>query len=159
MALPDELVELLKLHREAQIRERKTAGNRWQDKGYVFASEFGEPLNPRSDYTRWKDLLSAAGVRDGRLHDARHTAATVLLMLKVPERVVMALMGWSTAAMAARYQHVTGEIRKDVAGDVGSLIWRSVKAQSGGREREQMDATEPEDDEEHGDPEASADAN
>jgi integrase len=34
-------------------------------------------------------LLAAAGVRDGRLHDARHTAATVLLLLGVPERAVM----------------------------------------------------------------------
>jgi integrase len=131
IALPDELVDLLKLHHEAQHRERQAAGDLWQNKGYVFASETGEPLNPRTDYTRWKDLLATAGVRDGRLHDARHTAATVLLMLKVPERVVMALMGWSTAAMAARYQHVTGEIRKDVAEEVGGLIWKAVREQSG----------------------------
>ncbi len=42
-------------------------------------------------------LLTAAGVRDGRLHDARQTAATVLLLLGVPERTVMGLMGWSRA--------------------------------------------------------------
>jgi len=35
-----------------------------------------------------------AGLRDARLHDARHTAATVLLLLDVPVRTVMSLMGW-----------------------------------------------------------------
>ena len=40
-------------------------------------------------------MLKVAGVRDGRPHDARHTAATVLLVLGVPERTVMGIMGWS----------------------------------------------------------------
>jgi integrase len=67
----------------------------------------------------------AAGLRDGRLHDARHTAATVLLILGVPERTVMAIMGWSASGMAARYQHVTDGIRQTVAKQVGGLIWET----------------------------------
>ena len=59
------------------------------------------PCNPT---TR---TLKAAGLREARLHDARHTAATVLLLLDVPVRTVMSLMGWSTAEMATRYQHVS----------------------------------------------------
>jgi hypothetical protein len=38
-------------------------------------------------------------VRETRLHDARHTAATVLLALEVPERTVMGVMGWSSTSM------------------------------------------------------------
>ena len=60
----------------------------------------------------------------GRLHDARHTAARVLLLLGVPERAVMGVMGWSNTAMAARYQHVTATIQRDIATRVGGLIWR-----------------------------------
>jgi integrase len=48
-------------------------------------------------------LLSIAGIRDGRVHDARHTAATDLLLLGVHERTVMSVLGWSTTAMASRY--------------------------------------------------------
>jgi integrase len=58
----------------------------------VFTSPTGEPLNPNTDYHRWKDLLRAASVRDGRLHDARHTAATVLLVIGAPDAVVDAIM-------------------------------------------------------------------
>jgi integrase len=123
IGLPDELVEMLKLHREEQARERRRAGQLWQEGGWLFTTEFGRPVNPNTDYHAWKALLKAAGVRDGRLHDARHTAATVLLVLGVPERTVMSVMGWASTSMAARYQHVTDPIRRDVARRVGGLIW------------------------------------
>jgi integrase len=81
------------------------------------------PINPRTDYQAWKRLLIAAKVQERRLHDARHTAATVLLLLGVPERTVMSVMGWSSTAMAARYQHVVDAVRREVADQVGALLW------------------------------------
>ena len=95
----------------------------WHDEGWVFANPDGRPLNPNTDYHEWKALLSEAGVHDGRLHDARHTAATVLAILAVPTPTAMAIMGWSTAASATRYQHVLDSILKGVAGQVGGLLW------------------------------------
>jgi integrase len=67
---------------------------------------------------------------DGRLHDARHTAATVLLILGVPERTVMGIMGWSSNSMAARYQHITDPIRHEVAARVDGLIWSTASDQA-----------------------------
>jgi hypothetical protein len=58
------------------------------------------------------------------------TAATVLLILGVPERAVMGLMGWSSTAMAARYQHITEPVRRDIAIRLGTLIWTSSASQS-----------------------------
>jgi integrase len=86
-----------------------------------------EPLNPRTDYTEWKRLLERASVPERRLHDARHTAATVLLLLGIPDRIVMGIMGWSSTAMAARYQHIIAAIRRDVATSVGRLLWKPVE--------------------------------
>ncbi len=123
MGLPDPLVALLRRHREQQDHERAAACDLWQESGYVFITETGRPLNPRTDYTEWKRLLDRAGVPERRLHDARHTAATVLLLLGVTERTVMSVMGWSSTAMAARYQHVVAAVRRDVANQVGGLLW------------------------------------
>jgi integrase len=53
----------------------------------------------------------------------RHTAATVLLILGVPERTVMGIMGWSSTGMTRRYQHITDGIRRAVAEQVGGLLW------------------------------------
>jgi hypothetical protein len=90
-----------------------------------FATPVGQPINPRTDYTEWKRLLKEAGLREARLRDARHTAATVLLLPQQPTPTVMSLMGWSSESMAARYQHVTDALRSQVASQVGQLIWET----------------------------------
>lgn len=56
----------------------------WEEGGWMFAQPTGKPIDPRADHREWKALLEAAGVRDARLHDAQHTAATMLLVLGVP---------------------------------------------------------------------------
>ncbi len=123
VGLPDALVALLKDHRRQQLEERIRAGSLWQEGGWVFTTLLRRPIAPNSDYHEWGVLLECAGVRHARLHEARHTAATVLLVLGVPERTVMSIMGWSSTSMAARYQHVTDPIRREVANRVGALLF------------------------------------
>ena len=125
IGLPTPLVALLHKHRTEQAAELATAGQLWRDEGWVFATRIGEATNHNTDYRRWKALLKKAGLREARLHDARHTAATVLLILRQPERTVMSLMGWSSSDMTKRYQHVTDTVRADVASQVGDLIWKA----------------------------------
>jgi integrase len=71
-------------HKQTQDAERTAARQLWKEGGWVFTKPTGEPLNPNTDYHEWKKLLWAAQVREGRLHDARHTAATVLLLSAYP---------------------------------------------------------------------------
>jgi integrase len=61
-------------------------------------------------------------VREARLHNARHTAATVLLVLGISQRAVMG-HGLSTNAMTTRYQHLTPDLRRDIAHQVDELLW------------------------------------
>ncbi|MFD8169524.1 tyrosine-type recombinase/integrase [Streptomyces cellulosae] len=131
---PDELLQLLRRHRENQARERARARDLWTEKGYVFTSPTGEPLNPNTDYHKWKELLNATGVRDARLHDARHTAATVLLILGVSDAVVDAVIGWEpgkSARMRRRYQHLTSRVLQDTAAKASDLLWGTDKPAGG----------------------------
>ncbi|TDB79024.1 site-specific integrase [Actinomadura sp. KC216] len=124
--LPGPLVSMLRAHREAQARERKAAGDLWVESDYVFTKRLGGPLSPNTDYHDWKRLLEDAGVRSARLHDARHTAATVLMLLGVPDRVIDQIMGWepgTSASMRARYLHVPDAMLKDVARKIADAIW------------------------------------
>lgn len=107
----------------------------WRDGGYVFTKPDGRPLIPNTDYREWKALLARAGLREARLHDARHTAATVLLILGVPTPTAMAIMGWSSASMATRYQHMSDAIRSDVAARVGGLLWETDERQDGAEDQ------------------------
>jgi integrase len=126
MGLPAEVVALLRLHRTKQDAEREDACQLWQEGGWVFTTPVGRPLSPNTDYHDWKDLLAAAGLRDSRLHDARHTAATVLLVVGTQQRAVMDVMGWSSGDMVQRYQHVTDPIRQDIAKRIGGALWKSA---------------------------------
>ncbi|QYN23749.1 site-specific integrase [Amycolatopsis sp. DSM 110486] len=123
IGIPHQLAEQLDAHREGQEVEREQAGDLWEGGDWVFATPIGRPTHPTPDNRSWKALLAHAGVRDGRLHDLRHTAATVLLELKVPLPAVMELMGWSNAAVAKRYMHVTSEFTAAIADQVGNHVW------------------------------------
>lgn len=123
IGLPLPLVEVLEEHRRQQQRDRERACNLWRDEGWIFTNRFGGPVHPRIDHDAWKSLLKKAGVRDARLHDARHTAATMLLLLGVPDRAVMDVMGWAQITMTKRYQHITSELTTMIADQVGGLYW------------------------------------
>ena len=122
MPLPEAILELLRTHAVDQAQERERAAQLWLDEGWIFATETGAPINPRSDWDAWKRLLVEAGVRYGRLHDARHTAATVLLLLGGHERAIMSILGWSSTAIVSRYAHVIAPIRGEVATRLNGLL-------------------------------------
>ena len=125
ISLPPQLVDALRTHRAEQAAERLRADNVWEDHhGLVFAQPNGRPVDPRADHRAWKNLLAAAGLPDARLHDARHTAATLLLSQGVPARVAMEILGHSQISLTLQtYSHVTAELHRDAADKVGEALW------------------------------------
>jgi integrase len=98
--------------------------------GWIFASPVGKPIDPRKDWEEWKRILVIAGVRDARLHDARHTAATFLLVAGVDTRTVMDLLGWSQPILILRYQHVVDELKQEAARRIAEILWGSSSQDS-----------------------------
>ena len=47
----------------------------------------------------------------------------MLLILGVPSRAVMDVMGWSNLALTTRYQHITPELTTSIANQMGGLLW------------------------------------
>jgi site-specific recombinase XerD len=122
-ALPEELIPQLRAQKAAQSAERLAAGEQWEDWDLVFAGPTGRPINPRRDWGEFKSMLQAAGLRDARPHDARHTAATLLLEQGVDIRVVQEILGHSTLAVTKRYTHVTSKLAEDAAAKIGKALW------------------------------------
>jgi integrase len=70
--------------------------------------------------------LTPAEVRDARLHDARHTAATLLLQQGVAARVAMQVLGHSQITLTlGTCSHVVPELAKDAADRMGRALWES----------------------------------
>lgn len=124
LVLPRQLAEVLDRHRATQGEERNAAGSMWEARDLVFARPDGRPIEPHADWKAWKALLAAAGVRDARLHDARHTAATLLLQQGVPARVAMQILGHSQIALTlGTYSHVVPELAAEAADLIGAALW------------------------------------
>ena len=121
--IPAPLLEILRVHQAEQSQERLRAGDLWEDNDLVFCDEWGRPIDPRQDWATWKELLRIAQVEEKRLHDARHTAATMLLVMGVDSRTVMAIMGWTEQKTAKRYTHVVDELLKDAARKMQQAYW------------------------------------
>jgi hypothetical protein len=103
------VVDALKVRRERQETDRLAAGvELWEDWGLVLTTRFGTPLSPRNDYRDFRRLVGAAGLRRVRLHDLRHTAASLMLAQGVSPRVVMEILGHSQISVTMNtYSHVT----------------------------------------------------
>lgn len=85
------------------------------------------PRNAASDRDQWHELQSRAeiGHPDGRpymVHEIRHATATLLMALKVPESVRVAIMGHSSIAVTHGYEHVDQAQARAALQQVGDLL-------------------------------------
>jgi len=121
-----EVVAILKQHRIAQAEHRLKIGNLWEDGGLVFPSERGtyvESTNVHKVFTR---LCRQAGVPRIRLHDLRHTAATLMFAKRVGDKVISERLGHTDPSTTSRlYKHVTETMQREAADVMDGFIRRT----------------------------------
>lgn len=102
LALPQRCVDVLKSHKVDQARDRKEAGERWQEHGLVFTSKVGTPLDPshvRRDFRA--AILGAVGVdpQEWTPRELRHSFVSLLSDNGVPLEEISRLVGHSSTAV------------------------------------------------------------
>ena len=108
--LPASAVDVLRRHR---IEQAATTG---LGASYVFPGSDGGPWTPHKVTDGFRDILRRAGVSGGSFHSLRHTAATQMLALEVPPKVVQERLGHSTIAITMDlYSHVTPSMQAEAA--------------------------------------------
>lgn len=121
--LPPVCVAALRAHRVAQAREQLAVGPAWQDSGLVFTTGLGTAIEPRNVNRSFAALCRRAGLRPIRLHDLRHTCATLLLAHGVSARVVMETLGHSQIAITMNtYTHVLPVLQREAADRMDALL-------------------------------------
>jgi integrase len=116
IALPPSATLLLKDYREKQKLERIMLGIPLSDDDLVFSTVEGKPLRPNTITRAWKILAARAGVKVIRLHDARHTHASLMLKQNVHPKVVQERLGHSTIAITLdTYSHVSPGLQEAAA--------------------------------------------
>jgi integrase len=107
VALPEPVVRALRQHKARQNEDRLAAGVRWQETGYVFTTRWGTPIEPRNINRHFARACKEAGIRKIRVHDLRHTCATLLRAQGTAAEVVSDLLGHADVRITLDiYTHV-----------------------------------------------------
>ncbi len=121
--LPTELIPVLLAHKARQNERRLALGARWQDHDLVFPSNIGTPTNPDNTDQDFNRLVQLAEVKRIRIHDTRHSYATLAILSGIPVHVVSQSMGHADVSTTLRtYAHVMPQQRKELARAMGALL-------------------------------------
>jgi integrase len=123
IALDPATVDALRKHRERLAAERELVGDGWTESGAVFTYPDGRTLHPDHVMVTFRRLVTGADLPLIRLHDLRHTAATLALAAGVHPKVVQERLGQSSIGITLdTYSHVVQGMQADAAARVAGLL-------------------------------------
>lgn len=122
--LPPEATATLRSWRAQQAQERLQWGPAWTDSGLLFTREDGTPLHPDRFSKLFGRHVRAVGLPRIRLHDLRHTFATLALCAGVPAKVVSEILGHASIAITLDvYSHAVPALQEDATARVAGLVF------------------------------------
>jgi integrase len=118
------LVATLRAHRRQQLEDRLAWGEVWQDSGYVFTREDGAPLHPEHLNGAFETHVRRSGLPPIRLHDTRHTCATLALQAGEKTEVVSRWLGHSSVAITQDlYQHAIPSMIEEAGERLDEIVF------------------------------------
>lgn len=114
---------LLRRHHEARAQEREALGDEWHNQDLVVCSEDGTPIHPQSFSQAFERAVVRAGLRKIRLHDLRHTHATIAVKAGVPVKVISERLGHESPAFTLKqYAHVVPGMQAEAAELIAAIV-------------------------------------
>jgi len=109
--------------RRRQVEDQLALGPEWSNTGLVFTAPTGRPVDGSWAIKWFHRALDQAGLQRLRIHDLRHTAATLLLRRGVHPKVVQELLGHSTISLTLdTYSHVAPALHVEIANHMQALF-------------------------------------
>jgi integrase len=123
-------VAALRRHRARQVEQHLAVGPAWDDHDLVFTDAVGQPLRGNHILQRqFTPLLNLAGLPSIRLHDLRHTAATLMGKQGIPVAAVSEMLGHSSTSMTLDiYSHAFPDMQREAASALDRLLGSSAPA-------------------------------
>lgn len=106
LVLTKETLDTLKIHRAIIKSWEDENISTWKNLDLVFPRVDGSPKSSHSDYAEWQKALKVCEITPHRLHDARHTAATLMYSTGIGIEIISRTLGHSSSAITSRtYVH------------------------------------------------------
>lgn len=124
IALDLETVRILAEHRAAQDHERGLIGDGYADNDLVFAREDGNPIHPDYFSQTFDRTVKRLKLPKIRLHDLRHTHATLGLAAGIHVKVMSDRLGHATTAFTQDiYMHAIPALEEEAADQIAGLVF------------------------------------
>lgn len=122
VTLSPDTLQTLKEHRTRWL-ERKVAAAAWTDHDLIICTGRGTPINPNNVSRSFDALVKRAGLRRIRVHDLRHTSATLLLLAGTPAKVVSERLGHASIGITLDlYSHVLPSMQDEAALAISRIL-------------------------------------
>lgn len=113
----------LRSHRSRQAEERLAWGGGYHDQDLVFAREDGTPVRPDSFSRSFQTVAGKLSLPVIRVHDLRHTYASIALGAGTHPKVVADRLGHSTIGTTLdTYSHVVQSLEEQAAAQVAAVF-------------------------------------
>lgn len=123
IAISSELIKILKQHKITQMKNKLLFGNLYQDNNMVCCYKDGHLYNPKRFSTKFRELLEHNNFPIIRLHDLRHSHASLLVKLGVQPKEISQRLGHSNIGITMDlYSHLYEETDREVANMFDKLI-------------------------------------
>ena len=127
LILSQTALDSLKHHKKLIIKMRLIAGAKWEDNDLVFPNKFGGFIQSKWDYQCWQVALSNSGIPPHRLHDARHTAGTLLYAHGEGIETIRRVLGHSNVSLTSRTYVHSAEEPLRAAANTMDLIYKKKR--------------------------------
>lgn len=116
VALDPKTIGVLTTLKARQAQDRLAWGPAYESNDLVFARENGSSVGPDHISDHFDLLVRKTGLKRIRLHDLRHTHATLMLSQGVPAKAVSERLGHSSIALTLdTYSHVLPALAEEAA--------------------------------------------
>ena len=118
------LVDRLGAHRKRQLLERmRRPASLWEEQDLVFPGPRGDVLRRQSLVQRYERLIREASVKRIKIHELRHTAASLMMEAGLPPKVVSETLGHSSVKLTLdTYSHVSPAMQDRAAETMEKLL-------------------------------------
>ena len=122
--LDPSLVAVLRKHKSRQASEAMRAeAGLYGTVGYLMADELGQPYHPNDVSDLFEARVKASALPRIRLHDTRHTAASLMLASGTPVKVVSDLLGYASPTITlATYAHVLPNMAEEAGAALSASL-------------------------------------
>ena len=124
IAIDQGTVEVLKGQAARQLEEQGKWDEAWVETGLVFTQENGAALDPEAVTRYFRRAVKESMLPPIRLHDLRHTHATLALQAGIHPKVVSERLGHATVSITLdTYSHAIPAMQEEAAALIAGLVF------------------------------------